>query len=125
MSVCRNGHSFDGAKSLACDVCAKDASVRMLVEFLERAIRNRERTYRTLDHITLNADYWRRSLAAQGVGVNDLEVPMLCGATVPLDEVRKAVQRIVKHSAEEDPHGKCYKCEARLAALSAEAGARP
>jgi len=95
----------------------------MLVEFLERAIRNRERTYRTLDHITVNADYWKRALAKQGIGTLEIEVPMLCGAVTPLAEVARAVQRIVKHSTEEEAHGKCYKCEARLAALSAEAGA--
>ena len=122
MSVCRNGHSFDSAKSLACPVCAKSASAAMLVEFLERAIRNRERTYRTLDHITLSADYWKRSLAKQGVASVEIEVPMLCGAVTPLADVSRAVQRIVKHADKEQGYGKCYKCEARLAALSAEAG---
>lgn len=125
MSVCRNGHTFDRAVSLACPVCAKESSAAMLIEFLERAVRNRERTYRTLDHITVNADYWKRSLQKQDVGTTEIEVPMLCGAVRPLAEVVRAVQRIVKHSAEEQEYGKCRGCEARLAGLSAEAGARP
>ena len=119
--VCKQGHEFHN--TLACPVCAKSASAAMLVEFLERAIRNRERTYRTLDHITLSADYWKRSLAKQGVASVEIEVPMLCGAVTPLAEVARAVQHIVKHSAEEELYGKCSRCEARLAALSAEAGA--
>ena len=125
MSVCRNGHTFDRAVSLACPECAKSASAAMLVEFLERAIRNRERTYRTLDHVTLNAIYWKYTLSRQGVGTLEIEVPMLCGTVTPLAEVARAVQRIVKHSDKEQEYGKCGKCEARLAALSAEAGARP
>lgn len=120
--VCKNGHEFHDA--LACPVCAKDASGRMLVEFLERAIRNRERTYRTLDHVTVNADHWKRTLREQGVGTVEVEVPMLCGAVTPLAEVARAVQRIVKRSAEEQEYGKCRGCEARLAALASEAGTR-
>jgi hypothetical protein len=121
--VCKQGHEFHDA--LACPVCAKTASAAMLVEFLERAIRNRERTYRTLDHITVDVNYWRRVLREQGVGLNDLDIPALCGATVPLAEATRMMGAINRGSKDEQPHGKCRACEARLAALSAEAGARP
>lgn len=115
---------FDGAVALVCPTCAQQASAAMLVEFLERAIRNRERTFRTLDHIVVVPDYWRRVLRDQGVGLNDLAVPALCGATVALSEISRQVGRIHKAIRDEQPSGKCRKCEARLAALSAEAGAK-
>lgn len=124
MTTCRNGHTFDSAATLACPTCAQAASAAMLVEFLERATRNRERTFRTLDHIVVNADYWRRVLREQGVGLNDLAVPSLCGAVVALSEIGRMVGRIHKTIQEEQPSGKCRKCEARLAALQSEASAR-
>ena len=125
MTRCRQGHTFDGAATLACPTCAQDASSRMLIEFLERAIRNRERVFRVLDHCLVGPDYWRRVLREQGVGLNEIAVPALCGATVALSEVSRQVGRVHKAIQEEQPSGKCRKCEARLAALSSEAGARP
>ena len=89
----------------------------MLVEFLERAIRNRERVFRVLDHCVVGPDYWRRTLRGQGVGLDDLEVPVLCGATVALSEASRQVGRVHKAIQEEQPSGKCRKCEARLAGL--------
>lgn len=124
MSLCRQGHIFDGATTLACPTCAQQASAAMLVEFTERAIRNRERVYRILDHAVVAPDYWRRTLREQGVGLNDLAIPALCGATVALSEVSRQAGRVHKAIQEEQPSGKCRKCEARLAALSSEAGAR-
>lgn len=121
--ICKQGHEF--FDKLSCPVCAKESSAAMLVEFLERAVRNRERTYRTLDHITVNADYWKRSLQKQDVGTTEVEVPMLCGAVRPLAEIARAIQRIVKRSAEDQEYGKCYRCESRLVALTSEASTRP
>ncbi len=117
MSTCRQGHTFDGAVTLACPTCAQDASSRMLIEFLERAIRNRERVFRVLDHCVIGPDYWRRVLREQGVSLTELEVPALCGAAVGLSEIGRQVGRVHKAIQEEQPNGKCRKCEARLAAL--------
>jgi hypothetical protein len=89
----------------------------MLVEFLERAIRNRERVFRVLDHCVVGPEYWRRTLREQGVGLNDLAVPALCGSPVPLSEIGRMVGRVHKAIQEEQPSGECRKCEARLAGL--------
>lgn len=101
----------------------------MLVEFLERAIRNRERTYRTLDHVVVNADYWRRALRQQygndHLSLTDVRVPAMCGAMLALTDIARQQGRVLKAIQEEQTSGKCRKCEARLAALSSEAGARP
>lgn len=118
MTRCRQGHTFDGAVTLACPTCAQDASSRMLIEFLERAIRNRERVFRVLDHCIVGPDYWRRVLREQGVGLNEIAVPALCGATVALSEVSRQVGRVHKAIQEEQPSGKCRKCEARLIELA-------
>jgi hypothetical protein len=120
--VCKQGHEFHD--KLSCPICAQDASAAMLVEFMERAIRNRERVYRILDHHIVGPDYWRPVLREQGVGLNDLAVPALCGATVALSEVSRQVGRVLKAIQEEQPGGKCRKCETRLAALSAETNAK-
>lgn len=120
--VCKQGHTFED--KLSCPTCAKDASAAMLVEFMERAIRNRERVYRILDHAVVGPEYWRRVLREQGVDLNDLAIPALCGATVALSEVSRQAGRVHKAIQEEQPGGKCRKCEARLAALSSEAGTR-
>lgn len=120
--VCKQGHTFED--KLACPTCAEQASAAMLMEFLERAIRNRERTFRTLDHIVVNADYWRRVLRDQGVSLNDLAVPVVCGSLVALSEIGRQQGRIHRAMKIEQESGKCRKCEARLAALSSEAGTR-
>lgn len=113
--VCKQGHTY--SDSLACPTCAQEGSARMLRDFLERAVRSREKTYRVLDHIVVNADYWRRSLAKQGVALNELYVPALCGALVSLAEVGRVFKK------PEQEHGKCARCEARLVALASEARA--
>lgn len=90
----------------------------MLNDFLERAMRSREKTYRSCDHIVVSAEYWRRTLGKQGVALNELMVPALCGAPLSLAEVGRAVKK------EEQDKGKCPKCESRLVALTSESGQR-
>ncbi len=120
--ICKQGHTFEN--KLSCPTCAQEASAAMLVEFLERAIRNRERVFRVLDHCVVGPDYWRRTLREQGVGLNDLAVPALCGSPVSLSEIGRMVGRVHKAIQEEQPSGKCRKCEARLVALASEADAK-
>jgi hypothetical protein len=118
--ICKKGHEFHD--KLSCPTCAAESSAAMLREFLERAIRNRERVFRVLDHCIVGPDYWRRVLREQGVGLNDIAVPALCGATVALTEVSRQVGRVHKAIQEEQPNGKCGRCEARLLALAKLAG---
>lgn len=119
--VCKKGHEFHDA--LACPECAKDASEGMLRDFLERAVRSREKTYRTCDHIVVNAEHWKRALRKQGVGLDELLVPSLCGALVSLAEVTRMIGRIHRAASDEQLKGKCPKCESRLIALTSESGA--
>jgi hypothetical protein len=90
----------------------------MLVDYMERGIRLREQTHRTLDHIVINAGYWRRILRDQGVALNELAVPAVCGALVALAEIGRMVVGINRASKDEQPKEKCAKCEARLVELS-------
>lgn len=124
--VCKQGHEFEG--KLSCPVCANEASAAMLMGFAERAIRNRERTYRTLDHVVVNADYWRRALRQQygndHLSLTDVRVPAMCGAMLALADMARQQGRVLKAIQEEQLSGKCRKCEARLTALSSEAGAK-
>jgi hypothetical protein len=96
----------------------------MLRDFLGRAVRNREKTYRTCDHIVVNADHWRRALSKQGVGLNEIRVPAVCGALVALSEVQRMIARVHRGTDKEQAYGKCAKCESRLVALTSESGAQ-
>jgi len=120
--VCKQGHTFED--KLSCPTCAAESSAAMLREFVERAIRNREQVFRVLDHCIVGPDYWRRVLREQGVGLNEIAVPALCGATVALSEVSRQVGRVHKRIQTEQENGKCRTCEARLSALAAETGTR-
>lgn len=107
--ICKKGHAF--SETLACPTCASESSTRMLLEFAERAIRNGERVYRHCDHITVSPDWWRRFLDKQGISKGE-GVPALCGASVPLADLAKAIRMGTEQDA-----GKCRRCEARVGEL--------